>query len=68
MCVSVCVCVCGSVHVWAYGDSKRSGVTLAAATFVSAETWEAAEERRPAEWARAGLGNGEGASSPREAP
>lgn len=62
----VCVCVAG-VRGWAHGDCKRSGVTLAAATFVSAETWEAAEERRPAEWARAWLGSGEGASSLREA-
>lgn len=52
--------------MYVYGPigTQRSGVTLAAATIVSAETGEAAEERRPVEWARAGLGNWEGTSSP----
>lgn len=48
-------------------DCKSSGVTVAAAaTFVSAGTEEAAEEKRPAEWARAWLGNlgGSAASAP----
>lgn len=51
-------------------NCKSSGVT-AAATFVSAETEEAAEERRPAEWARAWLGNREASSlweAPQQAP
>lgn len=53
---------------WAYGDSRRSKATLAAATLLSAETLEAAKERGPIGLARVGAWSGAGESSRREAP